>query len=124
MMLKQELIHSHILVAIFCGWEPQKPNKEFPNGYLLMRAEEGDEQDTKVSNDDVLEELPYQTDWNYLMVAYDRFRTQAEDLDLNTDKESILDNLIQAILNYNSDLAFKELLRGVNEINQLKLQEL
>lgn len=126
MMLKQELIHSHILVAIFCGWEPQKPNKEFPNGYLLMRANEGDEQDTKVSNDDILEELPYEKDWNYLMAAYDVFRTQAEEIDEDDVFKPVMnirDSLIDSILDYNIEGAFKKLIEGVNQINQLKLQE-
>jgi hypothetical protein len=124
-MLKQELIHSHILVAIFCGWEPQKPNKGAPNGYLRL-IEDGDFQD--VSNDTILEELPYATDWNYLMAAYDEYRNQAEE-DRGDDQVpdsslmDIRDSLIEAILGVNIDLAFKELVRGVNVLNQLKLQE-
>ena len=35
-MMKQELIHSHIIVAMFCGWEPKKPTKDDPNGYLAL----------------------------------------------------------------------------------------
>lgn len=125
-MLKQELIHSHILVAMLCGWEPQKPNKEFPNGYLLMRGEEADEQDTKVSNDTIIEELPYGTDWNYLMAAYNVFRDIAEDqVDPESEEDlmKIRDSIMDAILDYNIDLAFKELVRGVDKHNQLKTQE-
>lgn len=124
MMLKQELIHSHILVAMFCGWEPQKPNKEFPNGYLKLE----DETDPVeiVSNDAVLEELPYQTDWNYLMAAYNIFRDIAEDQEDAEDEEDLMkirDSIIEAILDYNVDLAFKELVRGVEALNKLKLQD-
>lgn len=127
-MLKQELIHSHIIVAIFCGWEPQKPNKEFPNGSLFLSTGDTPEDQNEVSNDDILGELPYATDWNYLMAAWEVF-TQSNDTISGADKkdidlmEEIAHNVETAILEVNIDLAFKELVRGVNALNQLKLQE-
>ncbi len=117
-MLKQELIHSHIMMAIFCGWEPQKPNKEFPNGYLKLDEE-------TVSNDAILEELPYQTDWNYLHAAWGLFIDANKELS-HEEREPIKElmiNVEEAILDNDQDLAFKELIRGINYINQLKLQE-
>lgn len=125
-MMKQELIHSHILVAMLCGWEPQKPNKTYPNGHMRMRADEGDAVDEIVSNDAILDELPYGTDWNYLMAAYNEFRDIAEgqeDPENEEDLMKIRDSIIEAILDYNIDLAFKELVRGVDKVNQLKTQD-
>jgi len=128
MLRKAELIHSHILVAMFCGWEPQKPTKtlifgeSYPNGYLKLM--EGDDLHL-VSNDKILEELPYATDWNYLMTAYDKFRDAAEEGGTD-DKDALMDirdTLIEAILDFNIDLAFKELVRGIETINQLKTEE-
>lgn len=117
MMLKQELIHSHILVAILCGWEPQKPNKEFPNGSMFLSTGDTPEDQNEVSNDNILEELPYSTDWNYFLAAWD---TLSEE---DGEKEfiDILNNIEDAILDVNIELAFKELLRGINYLNQRKL---
>jgi hypothetical protein len=73
-----------------------------------------------------LEELPYATDWNYLMAAYNEFRDQAENRIDQEDKHQIMkirDSVIDAILDYNIDLAFKELVRGIETINQLYLEE-
>lgn len=124
-MLKQEMIHSHIMVAIFCGWEPRKANKNFPNGYLHLK-EEAEEDEFLVSNDTILEELPYATDWNYLMAAYDVFRTESEEEKYDKGAEDLMnirDHIIDAILEYDIALAFKELVRGIDLTNQLKLQE-
>ena len=121
-MLKQELIHSHTLVAMFCGWELQKPNKMAPNGFITL-DDEGTV--TNVSLDAILDELPYATDWNYLMIAYDKFRDAAEEGGTD-DKDALMDirdTLIEAILDFNIDLAFKELVRGIETINQLKTEE-
>lgn len=125
-MMKQELIHSHIIVAMFCGWEPQKPNKEFPNGYVKLDEGLG-EMNSLVSNDNILEELPYQTDWNYLMAAWKKFDDSVETIldkdNSDTEVRSIRNNMIDSILNVNLEIAFKELVRGVDYINQLTLQE-
>lgn len=124
-MLKMELIHSHILVAVFCGWEVQKPNKTFPNGYLILK-EEG-EHPVFVSNNEILEELPYGTDWNYLLPVYDIFRDAAENKEEDTTEADLLmkirDILMDAILEVNIDLAFKELVRGIETLNNINLEE-
>jgi len=128
-MNKQELIHSHILVAIFCGWETEKPTNtpifgvSYPNGYLKIITDDGVD---LVSNDDILEELPYATDWNYLMAAWDVFRTQwIEDKDPEIDMEvdKIIQNIEEAINKVDLPLAFKELVRGIEALNKLKLEE-
>ena len=121
-MMKQEQIHSHIIVAMFCGWEPKKPTKDDPNGYLALLE---DNEIHRVSNNNILEEIPYATDWNYLMTAYDKFRDAAEEGGTD-DKDALMDirdTLIDAILNFNINLAFKELVRGIETINQLKTEE-
>jgi hypothetical protein len=113
---------------MFCGWEPKKPTKDDPNGYLALLE---DNEIHRVS-DNILEELPYATDWNYLMTAYDKYRTEAEHLDsvhaMGEDDDiiplmKIRDTLIEAILDFNINLAFKELVRGIETINQLKTEE-
>jgi len=124
-MNKQELIHSHILVAIFCGWETEKPTNtpifgvSYPNGYLKIITDDGVD---LVSNDDILEELPYATDWNYLMAAWDIYKEDEVRDDNIVKMESITKNIRTAILSYNIDLAFKELVRGIEELNKLKLE--
>ena len=125
-MQKQELIHSHILVAIFCGWEAARPNKTYPNGYLRLHSGDGDEMPETVSNENILEELPYGSDWNYLMVAYNEFRDiikDQNDPENEEDLTQVKDSLAQAILDFNIDLAFKELVRGITMYNQIKIQE-
>ena len=123
-MHKQELIHSHILVAMLCGWEPRKPSKLHPDGYMELEVE-GQTLPEIVANDDILEQLPYSTDWNYFMAAWDTFEENQVVIgeDCTEELDTIRNNIVQAILCCDLELAFKEMVRGVNTINQLKLQE-
>jgi len=129
-MKKQELIHSHIIMAIFCGWESRKPNKEFPNGYLYLK-EESDEEEEEffVSFDTILEELPYAEDWNYLMAVWGKFRDEClnnedEDSRKTTAFFTEIEESIISVCFYNGDkdLLFRELIRGIEKFNEITNQ--
>ena len=125
-MKKQELIHSHILVAIFCGWEACRPNKDFPNGYLKL--EDDDDETYKVSNDSILEEIPYQTDREYLTTAVKRFKEEITNEEISNEQplpelQKISVEINAALGAGDYDRAFHELVKGVEKYNQFKLQE-
>ena|SRR3972149_1674437 len=115
-------IEDHKIVAIFCGWEPRKPNKEFPDGYLYL---ENDGIKETVSPDVITEELPYATDWNYLMEVWKILAGQeleGEEEEIEKVNE-VLKTIESAILNVFIQLAFKEMIRAIRMIEELKLSE-
>lgn len=125
-MLNEDFIQGHIDMAVFCGWEPQKKNEEFPNGYLLMSL---DNEIETVSVDKILEELPYGSDWNYLMVAWKNLKSVTkEDTDLySTEESNQMDEIWNRVSQYLEDvdieLAFIEVVSGIRFYNALKTKE-
>ena len=125
-MTEEENEHNHMITAVFCGWEARKPIKEYLNGYLELEEEEVGCH--VVSNDDILEELPYGTDWNYLLPAYNVYREKVKE-EVDYDEVTIrklmitLDDLTTAILYVDIDKAFKKLVTGIELYNTIKIAE-
>lgn len=115
-MRKQERIYSHIIIAVFCGWRVMPANTLYPYGYIQLDPDEGDEQPEIVSKDTIITDLPYETDWNYFMKAWDKFSETVKDGDMEV--AILASGVITCIVGADLSGAFRALVKGINYINK------